>query len=540
MGSVNLDNTGSGSAITLSSDGTDLLLDGTAIGGGGGGADLYAAETTGSSDPTASGTLSIAIGSGATSAGLRAVSIGRGATAAGQDNVAIGSSAAVNSGASKGIAIQGNVSGGGGAGSIAIDGTTTANGTVAIGRNVYIQAQYSVALGYNSKIRATASYGTALGYNAIAYGSGSTALTNTYAAGADSFAAAITNNTTSYGASSTRAISIGAFSQASGSQDAISIGYSSIGSANKTTAVGYRTQATNANAVALGSHARATGHYSLAISSATGDSTGALSSGVSSIAIGSTATASHQHSAVLGNDVQSTATNQVNIGGSTQDVRISETYTLPKVDGSANEVLTTDGSGAVSWAAAGGGGSYTLLSTATVSSTVSELIVALSGTYQEYRIVVQNWISDATNGGNDIMMRAGTDASTFASGSTDYTHALRYTRIGSSGAADGSHTNAGKNFLQLSNYAIDGTVSKGGLYMNMGITNPHSTTYPTAFHWNMNHGSETGGTNAINNVVGSGLLLTTIANTTHLRFSFAGSGTANQFSAGVFKVYGVS
>jgi hypothetical protein len=34
MGSVNLDNTGSGSAITLSSDGTSLLLDGTAIGGG--------------------------------------------------------------------------------------------------------------------------------------------------------------------------------------------------------------------------------------------------------------------------------------------------------------------------------------------------------------------------------------------------------------------------------------------------------------------------------------------------------------------------
>ena len=34
MGSVNLDNTGSGSAITLSSDGTSLLLNGTAVGGG--------------------------------------------------------------------------------------------------------------------------------------------------------------------------------------------------------------------------------------------------------------------------------------------------------------------------------------------------------------------------------------------------------------------------------------------------------------------------------------------------------------------------
>ena len=35
MGSINLDNTGSGGAITLSSDGTSLLLDGSAVGGGG-------------------------------------------------------------------------------------------------------------------------------------------------------------------------------------------------------------------------------------------------------------------------------------------------------------------------------------------------------------------------------------------------------------------------------------------------------------------------------------------------------------------------
>ena len=32
MGKIELDHTGSGSGITLSSDGTDLLLDGTAIG----------------------------------------------------------------------------------------------------------------------------------------------------------------------------------------------------------------------------------------------------------------------------------------------------------------------------------------------------------------------------------------------------------------------------------------------------------------------------------------------------------------------------
>lgn len=39
MGEINLDNTGSGNAITLSSDGSSLLLNGSAIGGGGGGTD---------------------------------------------------------------------------------------------------------------------------------------------------------------------------------------------------------------------------------------------------------------------------------------------------------------------------------------------------------------------------------------------------------------------------------------------------------------------------------------------------------------------
>lgn len=204
-----------------------------------------------------------------------------------------------------------------------------------------------------------------------------------------------------------------------------------------------------------------------------------------------------------------------------------------------NDISATSGSLTIDGAAVGGG-AYTLLSTATVSTALTEVVVALSGTYQEYLVVVQNWLSDATNGGNDIMLRTGTDASTFASGASDYTYAMRYTRIGSSGAADGSNTDDARNFIKLSNYAIDGTVAQGGLYANIGISNAHSTTFPTVFKWDLFHGSESGGTNAINNVNGAALLLTTIGDTTHLRFSFAGGGTANEFSSGVFKVYGVS
>ena len=453
MGSINLKHTGSGSAIALSSDGTSLLLNGTAIGGGGGGGspDLYADNYDGTSTaPSATGTNAIALGYSSVASGSRSLALIQGSTASGNRSIAAGLGAIAS--ATNSIAIGSN------------NATASASAAIALGQDSTASGQYAIALG---KSQASTDQG---------------------------FAVQINNNTTSYGAS-------GVFGS---------------------TAIGNTAKATGSVAIALGQ--------------------GSIASGSKALAFGTGATASSGNSVAIGYNTTANVTDGVAIGGSGKPVKISGTYTLPIADGTNGQVMTTDGSGSVTFADAGGGGggSYTLLSTTTVSSTVSELIVALSGTYQEYRVVVQNWITDSTNGGNDIMMRAGTDASTFASGSADYTHALRYTRIGSSGAADGSHTNAGKTFLQLSNYAIDGTVAQGGLYMNMGITNPHSTTYPTAFHWNMNHGSETGGTNAINNVVGSGLLLTTIANTTHLRFSFAGSGTANQFSAGVFKVYGVS
>ena len=49
MGKIEIDHTGSGSGITLSSDGTDLLLDGTAIGGGGGALEFVSKTTISSS-----------------------------------------------------------------------------------------------------------------------------------------------------------------------------------------------------------------------------------------------------------------------------------------------------------------------------------------------------------------------------------------------------------------------------------------------------------------------------------------------------------
>lgn len=259
MGSVNLDNTESGADVTLSSDGTSLLLDGTAIGGGS--LDLYAENYTSGTKPATTGTNAVAIGKGSSAAGTEAIAMVDG-TADSQDSFAVG-----------GI-------------------VQSAIGGYAIGKSAQVYSQYGLALGQSSLVSAS-SYGTAVGYQSVAGANSAVAFAKSRASGSDSLAGAIANNTTSYGAQGTNSISIGALSKAT-----------ALGG----TAVGYA----------------------------------AVSTHVASSAFGTLAT--------------TTATNQVALGGSGITARISGAYNLPTSDGTNGQVLTTDGSGAVTFADAGGGG----------------------------------------------------------------------------------------------------------------------------------------------------------------------------------------
>ncbi len=204
MGSVNIDNTGAGAGVTLSSDGTDLLLDGTAIGGGGGTAlELYAENPSSPTTPLVSGPNSVAVGSGS-----RAQST-NGSTAFG------------------------------------ISAVATANASFAAGFQPQATGVGSLALGYNAL--AGSSFSTTVGYNAqTATGSNATALTNSYASGADSFAAAIGNNTSTYGATGANSI-----------------------------AMGYRAKATGSYNIVLAKEGSATGTYSTIIGGTAGSDNGA-------------------------------------------------------------------------------------------------------------------------------------------------------------------------------------------------------------------------------------------------------------------------
>jgi len=182
MGEINIDNTGSGADVTLSSDGTNLLLGGSAIGGGGGGgasasADLYIANPSSATSPTAGGTNAIGIGDGAVASGNDSISFGSDSTASGNYAISIGENALASN--TEDIAIGRNASSTGEIG-VAIGHDTKTTGTAGISLNTLSHSRgatgtYSTAIGYwakatNTRSVAIGAYTHSQGTNAYAMG----------------------------------------------------------------------------------------------------------------------------------------------------------------------------------------------------------------------------------------------------------------------------------------------------------------------------------------------------------------------------------
>lgn len=234
MGKIEIDHTGSGSGITLSSDGTSLLLDGSAIGGGGGSPDLFAESYDGSSTkPSASGSQN-------------AVAIGQGAQASAHDTLAIGDSAVAN-----------------------------ATASVAIGRNTYASGNGgATAIGWGAHA-SSGTYANAFGHNSRSTGQDAVALGQARAEGTDSLAAVITTNSSSYGTGTAgHGIALGRNAKSTGAR-ATAIGYESVSSAVDTVAIGRGAEASYENAFAFGYKAKANVYGCFAFASGYfGDSTG--------------------------------------------------------------------------------------------------------------------------------------------------------------------------------------------------------------------------------------------------------------------------
>lgn len=334
MGAINLDNSGSGSSVVLTSNGTSLLLNGTAVGGSTTvsivnktAAYTVVAGDAGKIINCTSGSFTVALTAAATLGSGFTVTIWNTSTT-GTDVITIDPNGTET--------IDGNttypVYMGNGL-SILCDGTNwqlsytkafraysenmpsmannkgsaTGGNSFTIGAvNNFAQAGHCFALGSYANV-GTACYGSlAVGFStttsgntyqsaigANSGGSGSTTATNggamalggSYASGADSFAAAIASNANTYGATGANSIAIGLHAKAS-SDWAIAIGKDTVSSYYGAIAMGNGSTASGLASIALGQSPQATANGAIALGGAgTAISANATANGVCSVAI---------------------------------------------------------------------------------------------------------------------------------------------------------------------------------------------------------------------------------------------------------------
>lgn len=122
-------------------------------------------------------------------------------------------------------------------------------------------------------------------------------------------------------------------------------------------------------------------------------------------------------------------------------VTTSTTFTLPDGDGTADQVIKTNGSGTLSWTDQGGG-SMVLLSTATASSSTEiDFTSSIDSTYGIY--IIKYHGVRASSGTPILRVRTSTDGgSTFDSGATDYKYVKIYNSVGNATVTGFSSTGA--------------------------------------------------------------------------------------------------
>lgn len=200
--------------------------------------------------------------------------------------------------------------------------------------------------------------------------------------------------------------------------------------------------------------------------------------------------------------------------------------------GTSGQVLTSNGAGALpTFQAAGGGGDYTLISTATASSSASISFTDLSSTYHKYVIDISN-LQPVTD---DVLMQIRTstnNGSSYDSGASDYGWVVLVNEFISTSAltdtGDDADTRIG-TFLPSGN--LMGNAANEISSYTIELMNPSAATYFQLYF----HGVVTNMDGLRYNVSGAGSRLTA-ADVDAIQFTMS---TGN-ISTGTFKLYGIS
>ncbi|MEZ4816572.1 MAG: hypothetical protein R2776_01165 [Flavobacteriaceae bacterium] len=170
------------------------------------------------------------------------------------------------------------------------------------------------------------------------------------------FSMSIGNNTIASGISS---IAIGNSATASGNSS-VALGLSTIASGTNSTAFGSANTATGINSTAYGFANTASGYGSVALGyqntahSSFETVLGTYATNYTPVASSSTVTDPSDRVLVVGNGTSNVLRSNALTLYKDGSLNINDAYTLPNADGTANQVLTTDGAGNTSWASVSG------------------------------------------------------------------------------------------------------------------------------------------------------------------------------------------
>ena len=199
-------------------------------------------------------------------------------------------------------------------------------------------------------------------------------------------------------------------------------------------------------------------------------------------------------------------------------------YTLPASDGSASQVLQTNGSGALSFATLSAG-ALTFLSTVTASASATvDIETTFNATYDNYFLVISELVAATTGATLKCLLKLGGVYDTSASYSYYY---------GSGSAGSATLTAAGAaGATSIILVGAQQPIAGRSLSLQMYITNVSSTTLTKGITHNACSWDNISGLQATNGA-SSSLVLTAM---TGIRF-FMSSGN---ITSGKFRLYGIA
>tara|TARA_Y100000004_G_scaffold32520_1_gene34198 strand:+ start:5712 stop:7007 length:1296 start_codon:yes stop_codon:yes gene_type:complete len=208
---------------------------------------------------------------------------------------------------------------------------------------------------------------------------------------------------------------------------------------------------------------------------------------------------------------------------------VLDALTFPNADGSANQVLKTDGSGALSFTDPGGG-AMNLISTTNISDAATVSITGMDSTYKHYKMILTQL--HPANDGVDLQGRAIVGGSAHT-GSTSYFSIVEHSRTGNASAEfDNQESKSFWNFNHSSENI--GNANSDCVNVIIDIFNPSDTTFEKLIRTEINYTHA-----AVHEQFSRGYGINTLRLTsafTGIQFFF----DSGNIATGTIKLYGLS